>query len=211
MVVPGARACTLRCTEVMASTGTPGARDNRMIAEAIRDLEGKHIFARLELSANRRKLTFLFTTSFARAAQPLKGKKFAILDSSEIALLRSPAQVYFYVRAVAVQRSDHPLFWLPPLREDDWSAVKRGWLRAAAAVGERLGHSYVFVPMLDEFGERVAVVKVKIETPSSRWSPGRLYPRDCPEAVSVVGGGRWRTLTKEGLSERRNWTRVGPV
>lgn len=209
MTNAGARNCTVRCTDLIAATGTAGAKDNRMIADGIRDLADKGIFTVLDLSENRRKLTFRFSKSFVNAGTHLKNSRFAMLDTEILAKLRSPAHVMFYSWATMVQRAKFPQFSFRGVGENDpWSNSKRSFLRAAASVGGHLGHGYVIIPELDDFQEYVAFVRVKIVSASSQWSPGMLYPRSSPEAVSIVQNGVARTLTRSELRQRRDWTHI---
>ena len=113
-----------------------------------------------------------------------------------------------------VQRQRHPIFYLPRVcsEKEPWSETKRTWLAAASRVGELLGHHYVFIPELDDQCENVIAVRVKIVHSETQWSEGRLFPRHAPEPVSTVANGKTRTLTRQELRKRKNWTRVdGPV
>ncbi|WP_370160708.1 hypothetical protein [Limimaricola soesokkakensis] len=200
-----------RCKIIMQITGSPGANDNRMIEEGIRDLSGKAIFERIEISENRQNISFRFSKKFITAASPTKGSRFAMVNTAAIANLRSSAQIYFYTRAAMVERANYPNFYLPGISEEaPWRSNKRTWLRAAEKVSALLGHDYVIIPELDPSQAYASSVKVKIVTPETEWSDGRLYPRYGSEAVSIVTGGRSYTLTSKELKARRAWTKVPP-
>ena len=210
MELPGDRSCRVRCTEVMAAVGTRGANDNRMIHQAIRDLEGRGIFHTLKLDVAAQVLIFQFSKTFVKAGRQNKGDRFAMIDTEVVSALRSPAHVLFYSRAAMVDRMKYPNFILPAFDEDGpgWVETKRSWLRAAARVGEIMGHDYLFVPQLDAFRKRVVLVRVKVDTGRSIWSAGKLYPRLSVEPVSIAAGGTTRTLPAKELRQRREWRRV---
>lgn len=206
------RVCTALCSLLCEATGSPRANDISMIHDGMRDVEGKELFRVLELAG--RRLRFRYSHSLASATKRYTNGKFAMIDCRIIAQLRSPWQLYFYTRAEMVQRQRHPIFYLPRVCPDTepWSQTKRTWLSAACRVGEVLGHHYVFVPELDELCERVVAVRVKVVHQKTEWSPGRLFPLRAPEPVSIIANGKSRTLTRQELQKRRNWTRVdGPV
>ena len=202
------RTCTVLCATLCQTTGSPSANDIGMIHDGLKGLNGTDLFSRLEVDG--RKLRFRFANALANATKRLINGKFAMLDCGIIAQLRSPWHVYFYTRAEMAHQQKYPFFYLPNVCPDrePWSETKRKWLSAACRVGEFLGQHYVFVPELDEQCEYVIRVKVKIVTAKSQWSAGRLYPRHAAEPVSIVARGKSRTLTRDELRERKNWTLV---
>ena len=213
MNLTGERCCTARSTEILAFPATPGATDNDMIMDGIRDLEGTAIFDVLKRSANGRKLMFRFSRRFVKCGTRHKGDLFSMVDLDWIARLRSRSHILFYTRAVMAERSRCPQFYLPgidPL-EAPWSKSKRGWQRAAERVGQHLGHDYLFIPELDEFREDIVRVRVKITTPRTEWSEGKLYPRRSAEPASVVEAGKARALTAAELASRSAWREVATV
>lgn len=206
------RVCTALCAQLCATTGSPAANDISMIHDGMRDVEGMDLFQTLELDG--RKLRFRYSHSLATAATKYTKSRFSMVDCGIIAKLRSPWQVYFYIRAEMVHRQRHPIFYLPRVcpEKEPWSETKRTWLAAACRVGALLGQHYVFIPELDDQCEHVVAVRVKVVHSKTQWSQGRLFPRHAPEPVSVVANGKSRTLTRQELRKRKNWTRVdGPV
>lgn len=216
MSLKNAKTCTVRTLVLVRTTGSPGANDNDMIAEGMEDLaipRDRKIFEVLKLSENGRRLEFKFATGFASCGLMHKKDKFAMVDTSILAMLRSPAQVFFYSRAVMVHRSDQPQFYLPVIGSNarPWSDQRRNWMRAAERVGALLGQDYLFLPELDPHDDSVVAVKVKVSTSTSKWSPGKLYPRHSLGSVSAVVGGKGKSLKNDDLFLRNLWTRVaGP-
>lgn len=210
MNLKGHRDCTARCTDLTAYGGTPGSKDNDMIADGIRDLQGKGIFDVLGKSENGRKVVFRFSRTFVRQGVFYKKDRFSMIDMDWISRLRSPSHVLFYSRAAMVERSKYPQLYLPGIdpSKTPWSASKRGWLRAAARVGAHLGHDYIFIPMLDKFREDIIAVKVNITTRDTKWTAGMLYPAVSTTGVSVVEGGKAASLTGEELKARQRWRKV---
>lgn len=207
-VLGQARTCTALCATLCAATASPAANDISMIHEGMQDLDGSDLFETLEM--NGRKLRFRYSHSLATAATKFTKSRFSMVDCGIIAQLRSPWQIYFYVRAEMVHRQRHPIFYLPrvcPVNEP-WSETKRAWLAAACRVGTELKQHYVFIPVLDDQCENVIAVKVKIVHSKTEWSQGRLFPRHASEPVSTVANGKSQTLTRLELSKRKNWTLV---
>ncbi|SEK94722.1 hypothetical protein SAMN05444413_104243 [Roseivivax marinus] len=202
------RVCTALCSILCQTTGSPGANDIGMIHEGMRDLQDADLFRVLELDG--RKLRFRYSHSLAEAATIYKKPKFAMLDCSIIAGLRSPSQVYFYTLAEMVQRQRQPTFYIPRVcpQTEPWSQTKRTWLAAACRIGKLLGHDYVFIPELDDQCEQIVAVKVKIVHHATQWSPLCLFPRRAVEPVSIVANGKSRTLTRQELGKRSRWTSV---
>jgi len=203
-----ARTCTALCATLCATTAPPATKDISMIHSGMKDIADVDIFRTLELDG--RKLRFRYSNCMATATVKTTKSRFSMVDCDIIGKLSSPWQIYFYVRAEMVQRQRHPFFYLPrvcPVSEP-WSLTKRTWFAAACRVSKELGHNYVIIPELDPQCENVVKVKVKIVHSTSQWSKGRLFPRHAPEPVSVIKGGKSRTLTRPELGIRRDSTVV---
>ncbi len=203
------RSCTVLSAHLCQTTGSPGSNDISMVHEGIRDLKNVGLFETLELDG--RKLKFRYSHSMATAATKHVKAKFSMIDCGKIAQLRSPWQVYFYIRAEMAHRQNFPSFYLPRVcpEKEPWNETKRTWLAAACRVGTLLKHHYIFIPELDPLCENIVRVKVKIVHSKSQWSAGKLFPRHSPEPLSIVSNGKSQTLTRNELKKRRDWTTFG--
>jgi hypothetical protein len=213
MAKPILKSITARCRLILSASGAPGAKDYDMIDNGIASHANKRIFEHLKRSDCGRKLTFRFSDAYARgSARVGKGssEKFAMIDVETIGKLRSPHHVLFYTRAVMAQGSDYPMFRLPWARSEaeSWSDVKRRWLGAAERISTELQHDYVLEPIENPVNSEISWVKVKIVKKVSGWKPQKLFPRDAAHAVCTVVSGKAKSLTRQQLHERRDWTRA---
>ena len=204
-------ACTALCSDLTAITGSPSAKSNAWIKEAIETCDDRALFSRLTLDTGGRAVTFKFASRVQPAS--LRGKKtpFAMVDGDEIATISSAPEALFYTRAIMVAGADQPSFYLPNMDAGmmPWSHdAKKSWLRIAARVGERLDQHYVVLPEHDPLTRKIVRVRVKVVTRYSKWSPECLYPRRSVASVSVVHDGKQRSLAKNELLRRRTWTQV---
>lgn len=210
---------TVKCSTLLATTGTPGAKDYDMIAKGIKAHSalqyqgGAAIFDFLERRDNSKKITFRFSDVYVRdslRASKDRTSKFAMIDVDTIGRLSTPKQILFYTRAVMSQRSNFPMFTLPwsAERSGPWRDVKRSWLSAAERLSKLLDQDYLLEPMVNAETDEVARVKVKIVRKVSAWDPEKLFPRQSDQAVCTVISGKARSLSKTELQERRKWSRA---
>ncbi|KUF09038.1 hypothetical protein [Pseudoponticoccus marisrubri] len=200
---------TVRCQTLLEATGTPNANDFDMIKEGVEFLQGGKIFSHLHLHENGRKLTFHFAKRYADDAVRKKGDKFAFVDVDQVRTLRTREQIECYMRATMVLRSDFPMFALSWREDRDgpWLQAKKSWLLAARRVGERLGLDFVIIPRISVETDEIDRVQVKLVPKVSRWSQGKLFPRD-GQGVVVVVNGKSDTLSRAELRTRRNWCKA---
>lgn len=156
--------------------------------------------------------SFKFSSKVAMASMP-RGKKtpFAMLDSNDVATISSAPELLFYTRAKMVGGCDHHSFHLPNVGHSStpWTDdTKKSWLRVAARVGLRLQQDYLFLPVRDPLTQAILGVKVKVVSENSKWTPECLFPRRSGAGVSIIYDGRYRSLKKSELFDRRMWTRI---
>lgn len=204
--------CVALCSDLAAITGSPEAKSNSWIREAVEMGDWKTLFSQLELASSGSQLIFKFATSVGPASlRGSKDKIFAMLDSDEIRTIRSANEALFYTNAVMVDQANQPSFFIPHICPETapWNDnSKKSWLRIASRVGARLGQDYVVVPQRDPLSREIVRVRVKVVTGATRWSPGHLFPRPPVPPVAVVHGGEFVCLKKSDLVRRRDWTRV---
>lgn len=219
MAAPKRANFTVKCSTLLAATGSPGAKDYDMIAKGmkahtdLRDQGGRAIFDFLERKEGGRKIIFRFSDCYVRdSLRTLKDRtsKFAMIDVDTIGRLSTPKQILFYTRAVMSQRSNFPMFTLPwsAERSGPWRDVKRSWLSAAERLSKLLDQDYLLEPMVDAETDEVSRVKVKSVRTVSAWEPEKLFPRQADQAVCTVISGKARSLSKGELQERRKWSRA---
>jgi hypothetical protein len=219
MAAPKRANFTVKCSTLLATTGSPGAKDYDMIAKGIqahtglRGQGGRAIFDFLERREDGRKITFRFSDGYVRdslRSSNDRKSKFAMIDVDTIGRLSTPKQILFYTRAVMSQRSNSPMFNLPwsAERSGPWRDVKRSWLSAAERLSKLLDQDYLLEPMVDAETDEVSRVKVKIVKKVSAWGPEKLFPRQADQSVCTVIFGKARSLSKSELQERRKWTRA---
>ncbi|QFT59421.1 hypothetical protein FIU94_11360 [Sulfitobacter sp. THAF37] len=219
MAAPKRANFTVRCSTLLAITGSPGAKDYDMISRGMKahtNLQaqgGTAIFDFLKRREDRRKITFRFSDGYVRDSLRRSNdrtSKFAMIDVDTIGRLSTPKQILFYTRAVMAQGSTFPMFTLPwsAERTAPWRDVKRSWLSAAERLSKLLCQDYLLEPMVDAETDEVSRVKVKIVKKVSAWGPEKLFPRQADQSVCTVISGKARSLSKSELQERRKWTRA---
>lgn len=212
LAMTGKPSCSVPCSVLAAITGSPEAKSNAWIRTAIQEGGWEYLFSKLDLDDSGTLLTFKFAPCIGPASiRSSKETVFAMLDSDDIRTISSANEVLFYTKAVMVRQANQPLFHIPNIcpKTAPWTdSVKKSWLRIAARVGERLGHDYVLAPQWDPLTREISLVRVKVVTEHTRWSPGCLFPRPPCPPVAVVHGGNFVCLNKSELVERRNWTRA---
>jgi hypothetical protein len=212
IAMTGQPSCTVLCSDLAAITGSPAAKSNAWIRNAIQEGGWGSLFSKLDLNDSGNLLSFKFAPRIGPASlRNSKETVFAMLDSDDNRTISSANEVLFYTRAVMVGQANQPSFHIPnicpttaPWRDN----TKKSWLRIAARVGEKLGQDYVVAPQFDPMNREISQVRVKVVTANSRWSAGHLFPRPPCPPVAVVHGGNFVCLTKSELVARRNWTRA---
>lgn len=208
----GRPGCTAACSELATITGSPAGKSTAWIKDSIDELKHTNLMAHLSLDESGKLLTFKFSSKVAMATMP-RGKKtpFAMLDSNVVATISSAPELLFYTRAKMVGGCDHPSFHLANVGHNltPWTdETKKSWLRVAARVGLRLKQDYLVLPVRDPLTRAIVGVRVKVVTENSKWTSECLFPRRSGAGVSIVHDGRYRSLTKSELFDRRMWTRI---
>lgn len=212
VAMTGKPGCTALCSELAGITGPASGKSIDWIRRAIPEFDGSELFSQLVTDENGSCLTFKFSSKVAKASmRRSKSAPFAMLDSDKVAAISSAAELLFFTRAVMLERCDHHSFYLPHIDPElaPWTDnSKKSWMRVAARVGERLQQEYLILPERDPLSRTIVRVKVKVVSQNSKWTPECLFPRRSRAGVSIVHEGRFRSLTKTELFDRRMWTRV---
>ncbi len=215
IALPGRPACRVLCSDLSLIAGSPGAKSNSWIGSAI-EADGLSIlFSEVSIEENSKVLAFKFSRKVSVSSMRNEADNiFSMVDGNVIRTISSSKEALFYTRAVMVDKANQPMFLLPGIcpETSPWTDnTKKSWLRVAARVGEKMNHHYVLLPERDPLTRKVTRVKVKAVTPTSQWSPQGLFRRPPCPPVSVVHGGKFRSLSRSELLARHCWTRaIGP-